>query len=168
MTNWQCDLGHVPFLSKPQPPSRHRPPPSPSPKPLRVMAQGYRAVFWAPHTLIYCSVVRVPGPVFLYASTQERSHSESNGPVEQVRPSCCNDYWINKVKRTQTQVHCPKGGNNTSKRPGCLPTQGKGNGNAALKRAFSHCVGWQLPGQSLSSRGMQRWKSKSRMVFLLS
>lgn len=137
VTNWQCDLGHAPSLAKPQTPSRHRPPPSPSHEPLGVTAQGYSSVFWAPGTILNCSVLWVPRPLCLHASAQERSHLESNGPVEQVHPSCCYDYWINKMKRTQTQVHCPKGGNNTAKWPECLPTQGKGHSNAARRLTLS-------------------------------
>lgn len=45
----------------------------------------------------------------VHVSAQERGHSESNGPAEQVHPARCNDSWINKARRTQTQVRGPKG-----------------------------------------------------------
>lgn len=116
----------------------------------------------------------MPRPVFLRASAQERSNSEANGPGEQVHPSCCNDCWINKVKRTQAQVHRPKGGNNTSEWPEWLPTQRKGNSSAVLGVTPPHCGGRANlcgPGcsnqaQTLSPRGAPWWRRSSRVSSL--
>lgn len=118
VTNWQHDLGHVPSrtrsLAEPQLlPGTTAPLPRPAPSHL---ACGSRL------HLGLCDTTPCLPPQCAGASAKAgfppclcsgRSNSESNGPVEQVHPSCCKHYFINKVKRTQTQVHCPKGGNNT-------------------------------------------------------
>lgn len=125
VTNWQCDLGYVPSLSKPQPPSRHRPPPSPR----ATRCYGWRlqrGLLGTRHSLLLQCALHAKAS-FLHASAQERSHSESNGPVEQVHPSCCNDYWINTEKRAQAQVHCPKVGKEYFKMAKMFTNSMKGN-----------------------------------------
>ena len=123
-TNWQGDLGHVPLPRSLSLSFFRAPPASLSQLPATwLVAQGYSLVFAtrAPCLPPQCAVSAKAG--FPPCLCSGRSNSESNGPAEQVHPSCWKHYCINKAKRTQTQVHCPKGGNNTSKWPECLPTQ---------------------------------------------
>nr|KAF6374418.1 hypothetical protein mPipKuh1_009637 [Pipistrellus kuhlii] len=62
------------------------------------------------------------------------------------------------MKRTQTQVHCPKGGNSTAKWPECLLTQGKAHSNAARRLTLSLC-GWAVaPRPVLDLQSGPQWK----------
>lgn len=157
MTNWQCDLGHVP--SEPQPPCRHCLPPSPRAEPVGAMVQGYHPVSPAPHAPCCCSALRVPRPAVVHASAPEWGHLASNGPGEQVCPACCNDYWVNTVKRTQ--AHGPKGGNNLSEWPGCYPTPQQRKNKTTPDPLCPLVAGQQLPGPALARRGAPGGKSIS-------